>query len=857
MDPTSENSVQDPAAQEMIAIARGGFFGWLAIPRNESGKSIWIQGWVLRYEGEPVYRVRARAGRHTWPGQYGIPRPDVAAVFPENPSAAFCGFSIDLPLACKSVEVRLEAKYGHGRWNGFYRGKIACGESENEKSPSPLWQILSKALRPEARFVPTVHYPTLPAYHLWFDEPLEWDRLPSRFRLSGWCFSSTGEPIRSIRARIGKREFPGNYGIFRADVATSHVDRPWTFKSGFAIDVRAPRGRALLAIEVEHADGTWEEVFRKYISAPVLNLRATAENQLWKIGDYATWIKRYETLSSAERRAIEEQIGSFGRKPLISIVMPVYNPSAAHLRAAIESVRAQLYPDWELCIVDDSSSAKHVRPLLTRYIRKDSRIKVHVREKNGGIAAASNDALGLTTGEFVALLDDDDVLAPTALYFVALEINRYPEAQLFYSDEDKLDIMGRRGNAHFKPDWNPTLFLAQNFFSHLGVFESELIKATGFRAGFEGSQDYDLVLRCVERVAGEQVRHIPRILYHWRMSEKSAALNFNAKPHARAAAIKAVEQHLARRRIAAEVTSSGDEDFRRIRYALPNDKPRVSIIIATRDLVERLRPCVESILERTTYPNFELLLVDNGSEDAAALSFLETIQRDARVRVLRRKEDFNFGRLNNFAVGEVDSEFVALLNNDLTLLNPDWLEEMVSQGLQSGVGAVGARLLYPDDHIQHAGVILGGGGIAAHAHKGLPRLNHGYFSRAILAQDLSAVTAACMLVHREAYLAVGGFDEEHLRVAFNDVDFCLRLRERGYRIIYTPYAEFYHHESASRGLEDTVRKHVRFEAEIEYMRQRWGEALQRDPAYNPNLSLATADFTLAFPPRLTKSWTEP
>ena len=846
--------MQDPAAENLIEITRGGYFGWLAIPRIASGKSIWIQGWLLRHDREPIYRVRARAGKEMWPGQYGIPRPDVETVVPGNPDASCCGFSIDLPRPSNRLSCVWRPNMATAVGTAFHRDKIALGDRGIEKST--LTRILPRSLRQGSRFVPTIHYPLLPAYNLWFDEPLDWDRLPPRFRLSGWCFSTTGEPIRSIRVLIGRREFAGNYGIFRADVAASHVDRPETFKSGFAIDARAPRGRAPLVIEVQHADGIWEEVLRKNISAPVLNLRATSENQLWKIGDYATWTKRYDALSSADRRAIKEHVGHFPTKPLISIVTPVYNPSAAHLREAIESVRAQLYPHWELCLVDDASSAKHVRPLLTRYARKDARIKVHFREKNGGIAAASNDALGLTRGEFVALLDDDDVLASAALYFVALEINRHPEARLFYSDEDKLDIMGRRGNAHFKPDWNPTLFLAQNFFSHLGVFRSELIKEVGFRAGFEGSQDYDLVLRCIEKVTPEQIRHIPRILYHWRMSEKSAALNFNAKPHARAAAIKALEEHLARRQIAAEVTNSGDEDFRRIRYALPNDKPRVSIIIVTRDLVELLQPCVESFLDRTTYPNFELFLIDNHSQDRAALSFLETMERDPRVRVLRREEEFNFGRLNNFAVSQVKSDFVVLLNNDLTVINPDWLEEMVGQALQPKVGAVGARLIYPDDRIQHAGVILGGGGVAAHAHKGLPRLNHGYFSRAILVQDLSAVTAACVLVRREAYLAVGGFDEEHLKVAFNDVDFCLRLRERGYRIVYTPYAEFYHHESASRGLEDTVRKHARFEAEIDYMHQRWGETLERDPAYNPNLSLVSADFTLAFPPRLTNPWTQ-
>jgi len=657
-----------------------------------------------------------------------------------------------------------------------------------------------------------------------------------------------------MRARIESRAYVGSYGIFRADVAASHLDRPGTFKSGFAIDAHAPRGRARLVIEVQHSDGGWCEVFRRRITAPILNFRRAAENQLWKIGDYRRWIKVYDTISRSDQRQIRAHLSTLKQQPLISIVMPVHNPKGNELREAIESVRAQIYPNWELCICDDASTAPQVARILKRYASLDRRIQVCRREINGGIAVASNDALLLASGDFVALLDQDDVLAETALYFVALEINHQPEAQLIYSDEDKLDTVGRRSNVHFKPDWNWQLFLAQNFFSHLGVFKTELIKRVGFRAGFEGSQDYDLVLRCAEQVEPRHIRHIPRVLYHWRMSEKSAALNFNAKPRARGAAIKAVEEHLARRKIAAEVTSSGDEDFRRIRYALPNDKPRVSILIPTRDLVEMLQPCVESILEKTTYPNFELVLIDNETRQPESLGLLDRIVAEPRVRVVRSPGEFNFGRLNNFGVAQVDSEFVALLNNDLTIITPDWLGEMVSQALQPGVGAVGARLLYPDDRIQHAGVILGGGGVAAHAHKGLPRANHGYFSRAILAQELSAVTAACLLVRRRVYLEVGGFDEEHLTVAFNDVDFCLRLGQRGYRIIYTPYAELYHFESASRGLEDTVMKNRRFEEEINYMHEKWGALLERDPAYNPNLSLAAAGFTLASPPRLTNPW---
>lgn len=849
----SAQSHQEPTGCDLVEATSPAFHGWLALSRSESAGSLWIQGWILRRNGEPIYRIRARVGKQQWPGQYGIPRPDVVALFPQNPAAAFCGFSIAVPLprVAGSFELLLEAKCGKGGWSKFYREEIRARKLGPEKTSQ--WR-LPRFLRREALPVQTIHYPQLSDYQSWLDEPLDWTRLPVRFRISGWCFATSGEPIQAIRARVGRRAYPGSYGIFRADVAASHLDRPGTFKSGFAIDAHAPRGRARLVIEVQHSDGGWSEVFRRRITAPILNFRRAAETQLWKIGDYRRWIDRYGTITRADRRQIRAHLSRLKKQPLISIVMPVYNPVIRELREAIESVRAQLFSNWELCICDDASTPPQVGRLLRRYASRDRRIQLCRRETNGGISAASNDALALASGDFVALLDQDDVLAETALYFVALEINQHPEAQLIYSDEDKLDTAGRRSNVHFKPDWNWQLFLAQNFFSHLGVFKAELIKETGFRPGFEGSQDYDLVLRCAEKVAPAQIRHIPRVLYHWRMSEKSAALNFNAKPRARAAAIKAVTQHLARRKIAAEVTSSGDEDFRRIRYALPNEKPRVSILIPTRDLVELLQPCVDSILEKTTYPNFEIVLVDNGSTDAEGLRFLDAIQRDLRVRVLRREEEFNFGRLNNLAVRNVESEFVALLNNDLTIITPDWLGEMVSQALQPFVGAVGARLLYPDDRIQHAGVILGGGGVAAHAHKGLPRANHGYFSRAILAQELSAVTAACLLVRRRVYLEVGGFDEEHLTVAFNDVDFCLRLRQRGYRVIYTPYAELYHFESASRGLEDTVMKSRRFEAEINYMHEKWGAILQQDPAYNPNLSLAAAGFTLASPPRLTNPW---
>jgi GT2 family glycosyltransferase len=817
---------------------------WVHVERvvTATGEVIRIEGWVFPESGARLQQVRAITPAGNQDALFPLDRPDVAAAFPAAEHAKASGFAIQLaPAPREEFKLQLEAADADGNWNAFFQTKVAATGGVEEEQ-----------VRPPGSPAPA-DFPH-PAYYLWFDEPNDWRKLPRRFRISGWCFRRDYKPIDAIRVRIGRREFPGSYGVFRADVAETHQENAATFKSGFEVTAEAPRGRADLVVEVHHAETGWVEIYSRKISAPLINLRPIADAQLWEIGDYATWIKRYDTLRANDRREIRAQIERLGRRPLISVLMPVYNPAPEDLRAALESVRAQLYPYWELCVVNDASPSRQVDRILARYARRDRRITVKRRSVNGGIAAASNDALALTTGEFVALLDDDDVLAPTALFFVACEIDTHPEARLIYSDEDKLDVIGRRGNAHFKPDWNYSLFLAQNFFSHLGVFESELIKKVGFRQGFEGSQDYDLVLRCIEQVEPKQIRHIPRLLYHWRMSEKSAALNFNAKPHARAAAIKAVSEHLSRQNITAEVTSSGDEDFRRIRYLLPNELPGVTIVMPTRDLVERLQPCVESILAKTTYPNFELVVIDNDTKDPESLNFLRQLATTSRVRLLSCPGEFNFGRLNNFGVAQVETEFVALLNNDLSVITSDWLEEMVSQALRPGIGAVGARLLYPDDRIQHAGVILGGGGIGAHAHKGLPRSNHGYFSRAILAQELSAVTAACLLVRRKVYQEVGGFEEEHLRIAFNDVDFCLRLRKRGYRIVYTPCAEFYHHESASRGLEDSVRKNQRFEAEIRYMHDTWGEQLEFDPAYNPNLSLTSADFTLAFPPRISLPW---
>lgn len=570
---------------------------------------------------------------------------------------------------------------------------------------------------------------------------------------------------------------------------------------------------------------------------------------------YQEWLERYDTLTQEDLDAIRARLAKLAFKPKISIVMPVYNTAAEWLRAAIDSVLLQVYEHWELCIADDASPLPHVRPILEEYARRDPRIRVTFRDKNGHIAAASNSALELATGEFVALLDHDDELREHALAMVVEELNAHPESDLIYSDEDKKTGYGMRVNPYFKCDWNPELFLQQNFICHLGVYRTKVVQAAGgFRLGFEGSQDWDLALRVIERIPERNIRHIPHVLYHWRQIEGSTAASSSAKPYALLAGQKAVQEHLHRRGRPATVEILPEIAHYRIRYPLPTPVPRVTLIIPTRDQVEVLSQCVTSILQKTDYPNYEILIVDNGSSEEATRAYFASLAADARVRVLQDPRPFNFSRINNGAVQHCSSPYIAFINNDLEVISPDWLTEMMSHATHEEVGAVGARLWFPNDLLQHGGVILGIGGVAGHNHKGITRGNPGYWNRAVLTQNLSAVTAACLVMKREVFTAIGGFDEQNLAVAFNDVDLCLRIRESGRRLVWTPYAELYHHESMSRGAENTPAKFQRFEDESAYMRRRWQKELASDPAYNPNLTLVTEDFRFAFPPRAPRPW---
>jgi len=491
-----------------------------------------------------------------------------------------------------------------------------------------------------------------------------------------------------------------------------------------------------------------------------------------------------------------------------------------------------------------------VRPILERYAAEDDRIKVVFRKSNGHISAASNSALQLASGEFTAFLDHDDLLAEHALFWVVDAIARRPDAQLIYSDEDKIDEADRRSDPYFKCEWNEDLFYSHNMICHLSVYRTGLVhELGGLREGFEGAQDYDLALRCIEKIERRQIVHIPRVLYHWRIHQGSTASGSIDKPYALGAGEKAINQHLQRQGITGVVEPLIDLRMYRVRYQLPKSLPMVSLIIPTRNGLRLVRQCIESITKKTTYRNYEILLVDNGSDDQETLRYFESLEANGKVHILRDNRLFNYSSLINAAVTSASGEVLGLVNNDIEVISPEWLSEMVSQALRPEVGAVGARLWYPDETLQHAGIILGIRGVAGHAHKYLRHHQSGYFARAKLIQSFCAVTAACLVVRKEVFQNVGGFNQV-LQIAFNDIDFCLRVREAGYRNIYTPYAELYHHESATRGNEDTEEKDIRFLKESAYMRQRWGDLLLNDPAYSPNLTLEHQDFSLAWPPRL-------
>ncbi|MFO7666955.1 MAG: glycosyltransferase family 2 protein [Desulfobacterales bacterium] len=559
---------------------------------------------------------------------------------------------------------------------------------------------------------------------------------------------------------------------------------------------------------------------------------------------YELWLRR-NILTAKDRDMIRREIKLLSHKPIISILLPVYNTEEIWLKKCLDSVLNQLYPYWELCISDDASTVKYIRRILEEYQTMDGRIRVIFRDVNGHISAATNSALSLASGEYIALLDHDDELTPDALYEVASLINRKPETDVIYSDEDKIDANGKRHSPFFKPDWSPDTFLSLMYTCHLGIYRTSLVREMGgFREGFEGSQDYDLMLRLTEHT--EKISHIPLVLYHWRSIPASSSASFNTKNYAQDAGLRAIREALHRRGEDAVVeTIDGISGRYRVRYKLDSN-PFISIIIPTRDLPDILENCLRSIFQKTVYDNFEVIIVDNDSQDPKTeevFSHWHEIE-SKRFRVVPFHIPFNFPALINEGVSHSNADLILLLNNDIEVVSGEWLTEMAAQAIRPKVGAVGVKLLYPDNTIQHAGIVLGIGGIAGHSHKYFSNDQPGYFDRLLVTANCAAVTAACLMVKKSRFLEVGGFDEA-LSVAFNDVDFCIKLLNAGYYNLCLSHIKLYHHESQTRGPENTVEKQIRFRGEIELMESRWGDLLKKDPFYSPHLTRNKEDSSIS------------
>lgn len=568
---------------------------------------------------------------------------------------------------------------------------------------------------------------------------------------------------------------------------------------------------------------------------------------------------RLDRLTEADRAWMDAETARFARKPLLSVVMPVFEPPVDLLEEAISSLQRQTYPHWELCLADDASPSFAVRDAIRRLAAEDSRIRFVFRERNGHISEASNSAAALARGDYLVLMDNDDLLPDHALWTVAHAIERNSGCRMLFSDEDKINLEGRRAQPYLKGAFDRFLMYGHNMFNHLGVYERALFEAVGgFRTGYEGSQDYDLALRCMERCEEAEIVHIPHVLYRWRQLPGSTSMGASQKSYAFEAAKRAINSHFERRGYPLESVDGPFPGIADVRTLGVRDPKKISVIIPTRNGLELLRPCVESLLGIGD-PLLEIVIVDNFSDDPETLAYLERLQRDReRISVLRSETEFNFSQLCNLGVARARGELLCLLNNDTEVLSQDLFQRARAWLSIADVGAVGGRLLYPHGAVQHFGVYTGVGpyGIATHAHAGRADGEHVQFSKSVLLQQFVAVTAACCFLRKADYESVGGMDEE-FAVAYNDVDLCLRLRKRGLKVICDPGIRLIHKESVSRGRDVDPTKVVRLRREAERMEARWGREGLQDPFYNPAFSARSGDFELAEFPRMFPPWKDP
>lgn len=563
---------------------------------------------------------------------------------------------------------------------------------------------------------------------------------------------------------------------------------------------------------------------------------------------YGPW---YEAYVPDEAALEKQRHHHFEYSPLISVAVPAYRTPEKFLAQMIDSLLAQTYGNWELCIANGSPEDSAMKKVLEEYTKKDSRIRVSELTENKGIAGNTNAALEMAQGEFVGLLDHDDLLAPNALYEIVRALDEDRNLDAVYTDEDKVTTeLDEHFQPHLKPDFNLDLLRSNNYICHFFVVRRSIVqKVGGFCQEFDGAQDHDFIFRCIE--TAEKVGHIPEILYHWRTHKASTADNPASKMYAFDAGKRAIEAHLKRTGTEGIVSHTPDLGFFRVKYPVQG-QPLVSVIIPNKDEKETLKACIDSIREKTEYPNYEIIIVENNSTTDEIFQYYKELSQDPRIRLLRWKKEFNYSAINNYGVRHANGEYLLFLNNDVTVITPGWIKELLGVCQRPEVGAAGVKLIYPDNTIQHAGCVIGLGGIAGHMFVDMPANRTGYLHKASILQDMSAVTAACMMMKRTAFEEAGGFTEK-LSVAFNDVDLCLKVRKNHKLIVYDPYVQLYHMESKTRGAEDNKEKVRRFQEEIEYMRCQWIDILKKgDPYYNRNLSLTKWNYSLRPLPGMTK-----
>lgn len=681
--------------------------------------------------------------------------------------------------------------------------------------------------------------------------------------VAGWCASH--EEIRLILLDGLEKELPVKIErYYRKDLEHIFPDAEKDAKQGFLVKSELPKGaRGPFFLEMRGAVkyskvrlNKWDEgtkiqflcekasdAFRYFqrngISATLYKISAKLGKK--EKNSYDAWRKKYTVTADELKRQTKE---NFSYKPVFSIVVPLYETKPEYLREMIDSILAQTYPHWELCLVDGSPMKTALTAILEQYAKKDRRICYQTLGQNAGISGNTNAALKMATGDFIVPVDHDDVLPPNALYEFAAAVNQDREIDVLYSDEDKISMDGKKYfEPHFKSDFNIDLLCSVNYICHLFSVHRNIVQTIGeFDSSFDGAQDYDFILRCCE--VAKKIHHVPKILYHWRCHVHSTAANPESKLYAFEAGRRAIEAHYNRCNIPAHVENTRFYGMYHTVYHW-DEEPLVSIVIPNKDHSEDLAKCVNSILEKSDYRNFEIIVVENNSTVQETFAYYKKLEQEHdNVHVVYYEGGFNYSKINNFGVKAAKGEYFLLLNNDTEMIHGNCIREMLGYCMRGDVGIVGAKLLYEDDTIQHAGAVIGFGGIAGHTFIGKPRYEPGYFGRILCAQNYSAVTAACLLTKRSVYEEVGGLTEE-LAVAFNDIDYCLKVRASGKLVVYNPYAELYHYESKSRGYEDSPEKVERFNGEIEKLKSRWGELMEQgDPYYNPNLTLNNSDFSL-------------